>query len=302
MQNSLSKAFWAAQLFFLLLVLPIFSSPAHASPLGIGSGVFEIQETTGTDASPLRSYYHRPAGWADGDPIVIVFHGLNRNAKEYCDGWAAYADAHNYLIICPEFTQAKYPGVRYYNLGNVTDSEDMGGTIQPQDQWIFPVIDHVIQETKLAANAKKSKVILFAHSAGAQLIHRYILFGGDTNANLIIASNAGWYTMTDFDTEYPYGLQNVPVQENTLKKAFAKPVLILLGEQDVQRTKVLRKTIEADLQGQNRLERGKYFYESAKLEAEILHTPFNWKLSIVPNVGHDGVKMAIGAIPHIESL
>ena len=83
MQNSLSKAFWAAQLFFLLLVLPIFSSPAHASPLGIGSGVFEIQETTGTDASPLRSYYHRPAGWADG------------------------ADAHNYLIICPEFTQAK---------------------------------------------------------------------------------------------------------------------------------------------------------------------------------------------------
>ena len=53
-----------------------------------------------------------------------------------------------------------------------------------------------------------------------------------------------------------------------------------------------RKTPEAMRQGATRLDRGKYYFEAAKREAEKLSAPFNWRLVLVPGVGHDNAKMA----------
>ena len=84
--------------------------------------------------------------------------------------------------------------------------------------------------------------------------------------------------------------------------AFAKPVVILLGESDIQRTSNLRMTPEADRQGLNRLARGKNFYAMAKAKANELGVPFNWRLITVPDVGHSGSKMAGGAIKLIREM
>ena len=284
------------------VILPVHYVSAQKPQIPTGLSAFSLSESAGVNADALKVYTYKPAAWQDGRPIVVVFHGLKRNAEEYCQGWKEYAEKHNFLIACPEFTENKFPGVRYYNFGNVIDNDDTGGNVLPQKQWIFPAIDNIIKETKKQADAHKSRVIIYAHSAGAQLVHRYVLLNKGTAADLIIAANSGWYTMPNEDISYSYGLKGLSLTKKDFQNAFAKPVVILLGENDTVRSKVLRKTPEADAQGQNRLERGRNFYKQAQQKAASLDLKFNWQLITVPGVGHDGTGMAKGAIPLIEPL
>jgi hypothetical protein len=176
------------------------------------------------------------------------------------------------------------------------------GILQPQSRWVFPAIDRIINDIKTRTGAQESPVVVFGHSAGGQMVHRYAIFGGRTDACLIMPANAGWYTMPDTKVSFPYGLGGVPVSREKLVSAFAKPVVVLLGEEDNKRNAKLRTTPKADRQGLNRLARGKNFFETAKIKAAELGVPFNWKLVTVPKVGHQGAKMANAAVKVINSM
>ena len=106
------------------LLLPLGAVQAQSKQLPTGLGSFSLPEPAGVTADPLKVYTYKPAAWQDGRPIVVVFHGLKRNAEEYCQGWKEYAEKYNFLIACPEFTESKFPGVRYYNFGNVIDNDN----------------------------------------------------------------------------------------------------------------------------------------------------------------------------------
>jgi poly(3-hydroxybutyrate) depolymerase len=272
------------------------ASPKKAEPLNVGAGMFTMPEATGANKNDLEVFYYRPANWTPDKPIVIVQHGLQRNAQEYRDGWKKYADQYNLLVVCPEFSEEKYPGVRYYNTGNVSDTDDDTGNLQPKDKWVFPVINHVFSEVRIRSGATSNTFTLFGHSAGAQLVHRYVLFGGQTQAERIISANAGWYSMPDTNIDFPYGIKNMSLSKDDLTKVFAKPVTILLGEKDNNpNNKVLRHTPQADAQGLSRFERGNRFFAEAKAKAAELGVPFNWKLITVPGVGHSDIGMAAAA-------
>ena len=290
----------------ILCVGFLLSSPSHnvlaeSVDVPVGASSYGFVEQTGVTNDPIRIYAYRPTGWKPGKVIVVVFHGTKRNAKSYRSGWVGPANDNNLLIICPEFTQAKYPGTRYYNTGNMMDRLGGNGKLQPKSRWVFPAIDRIISDIKTRTGAHESPVVVFGHSAGAQMVHRYALFGGRTDAGLIMSANAGWYTMPDTKVSFPYGLGRVPVSRKKLASAFAKPVVVLLGEADNKRKK-LRTTPKADRQGLNRLARGKNFFEAAKRKAAELSVPFNWRLVTVPGVGHQGVKMANAAIKVINSM
>lgn len=295
-KNLLSKVV----LITLLLVANITACFAGVNKdkaqLDSGAGMFSMAEPTGANQNDLNVFYYRPEGWTVDKPIVIVQHGVQRNAEEYRDGWIQYADKYNLLVVCPEFSKEKYPGVRYYNIGNITDSGNQNGTIQPKDEWVFSVVDRVFSEVRDRTGSTRSTFTLFGHSAGAQMVHRYVLFAEESHAGRIISANAGWYTMPDDTVEFPYGLEDIAITEAGLAKAFAKPVIILLGENDTNfKSKVLRHTPEAEAQGINRFERGKNFFETAQAKAAELNVPFNWKLITVPGVGHDDLGMAAAA-------
>ena len=108
--------------------------------------------------------------------------------------------------------------------------------------------------------------------------------------------------MPDESVRFPYGLDGVPLSDEELAAAFAKPVVILLGEADTKRTENLRQTPEADAQGMNRLERGKNFFAIAQEKAAEMGVPFNWQAATVSGVGHDGAAMADAALAVIEQL
>ena len=295
----LQRGLCAAALAALLFMPPAVVGQAKAASGGelpVGASSYAMPEKNGATDAPLTVYCYRGKDWKPGRPIVLVFHGMKRNAAKYREGWMVFADNSGLLVVCPEFTQEKYPGPRYYNTGNIMDKTNGKGRLQPKSSWVFPVVDSVIRDVKKRMRAGASPVAVFGHSAGAQMVHRYILFGGTSEASLIMPSNAGWYTMPDKAVPFPYGLGGVPVTEKELVAAFAKPVVILLGEKDTQRAENLRQTAEADRQGQNRLERGKNFFAAAKAKAAEMGVPFNWREVTVPGVGHDGAAMAGAAL------
>lgn len=292
MKTFLAKIFVVIVLSFLVQVGSAYAGEKQSLEFVPGAGTFSMKELTGVNDSPLRVFYYRPTTWQQGKPIVMVFHGLGRNAEEYRDSWKQYAAEYGLLVICPEFSEKKYPGVRYYNLGNMADKDDETGTILPQKAWIFPTINHVVDYLKKNKETKESKIAIFGHSAGAQMVHRYVLFGGKSKAASIIVANAGWYTMPNADANFPYGTGKLSYNKEELTEALAKPVTVLLGDQDTKRSKILRKTPQADAQGRNRLERGQNFYKAAQAMAKKQGVPFNWSLVLVPGVGHDNAGMA----------
>jgi len=259
--------------------------------INVGAGSFSMPEPTGATNADLRSFYYRPANWTADRPIVVVMHGFKRNAEDYRDAWITYANQYNLLVVCPEFSESKYPGVRYYNTGNVSDTDDETGNLQPKENWIFPVIDRIFDQAKIRSGAAGENFALYSHSAGSQMVHRYVLLNKETKAKKIIAANSGWYTMPDSQVAFPYGIKGLPLNAADLKAAFAKPVTILLGEADTKSNADLRHTPLADAQGENRFERGQEFFALAQKKAAQMGAPFNWRLVTVPGVGHNEGKM-----------
>ncbi|HWR41241.1 MAG TPA: alpha/beta hydrolase [Patescibacteria group bacterium] len=293
--------------FFLVLVLlaVVSATGICAAPvdqqndpqMDVGSGYFEMPEATGANDELLRVYYYRPAAWQLDGPVLIVMHGLKRNAADYLDNWREHAENHQVLLVCPEMSERKYPGTRYYNLGNVVDQEGAAGLLQPEEEWIFPVIDRVFGEVKQRSGALREGFALYGHSAGAQFVHRYLLFSRQSKAERIVAANAGWYTMPEETIPFPYGVAGLNLPPEQLVRAFSRPVAVLLGEKDTDPNhRLLRRTPEADRQGLYRLERGRNFFLTAQEKANALGAPFAWKLLTVPSVGHSDTGMSQTAI------
>ena len=44
---------------------------------------------------------------------------------------------------------------------------------------------------------------MFGHSAGAQILHRMVLFAPGSRADRIVAANSGFYTLADPDQALP---------------------------------------------------------------------------------------------------
>lgn len=273
-----------------------FAAPHPAASMEVGSGLFTLPEASCVDAEPIRVFHHRPAGWKVDGPILIVLHGVNRDADRYLAEWRDLAEAANVLVICPEFTMARYPGARWYNLGNVVERE-RGGVLRHPDAWTFGVVDRVFVDVRRRTGALRESFALFGHSAGAQFVHRYALLAKGSAASPIIVANAGWYTMPNADIAFPYGLGGLALGDEALSAALKRPVTILLGDQDIDPAHPsLRRNPEADVQGLHRFERGHAFFAQAGREAARLKSEFRWRLRVAPEVAHENAGMARAAI------
>lgn len=200
-----------------------------------------LAEQTGTCRDPIPVYYYRPATWTEDQPIFISFPDVTRRAEKFERHMESLAVKYNMLIACPEFSAKKYPGARWYQEGNVQDKEGEEGTIQPRNHWSFDAVNHIVAAVRARTHAK-GKVIIFGHSAGGQFMHRYSLLDGRADVDAIVCANAGWFTMPDDTTCYPYGTKGLGLSDADLASAFALPVIMLMGSEDVSREQPFRAT------------------------------------------------------------
>lgn len=263
--------------------------------LAPGTAAFEMPALA-DGSGTLNVLYHKPAGAGPERPVVFVLHGVGRNVDTYRRAWIAHAERCNFLLVVPEFTAELFSQGPGYQQGGMFTRE---GAPQPRESWSFFVIDRVFDRLKAQGGTTRDTFGIYGHSAGAQFLHRYVTFADSPRLGVAVIANSGWYTLPDRAQAYPYGLRGTNVSDETLKRMTAKPVLILLGEADVETTDPdLRKTEEANQQGPHRFARGQNYFRRVQAFAGELGAPFNWSLRTVPEVGHSNAKMAPVAADH----
>lgn len=259
-----------------------------------GTGAFLFD---GWDGPAIPVFFHVPEQSGPDSPILFVAHGTRRNAEVYRDQWIELADAGGFVVIAPQFNATDFPGSAGYNLGNVFRD----GDAQSQELWSFSALDPLFDAVAGALESSQSGFIFYGHSAGAQFVHRHLLWHADSRVERYLPANAGWYTMPDWGEEYPYGLTMSGLSEDQLAAALQRDVVILLGDRDNDPNHAsLRRTPEAMEQGAHRFMRGQAFFAAAEAQAERLGVPFGWQLQIVEGAAHSNDQMAVGARPFIE--
>ncbi len=271
-----------------LVLLGLFLSGCAALPGDLG--VVRVDDGRGAVAAPMDVYFYQPPTFKPNGPVLIVIHGMNRNAGDYRSYFTAAAERYGALILAPQFSREHYRGSRRFNLGNV---KSRSGELMPRSAWSFPVIDRVFDQARAELGFEQQRYSLFGHSAGSQFVHRMILFSPSNKMISAVAANAGWYTAPDLSIDFPYGLKNSSVGKETLRQAFRHKLTVMLGQDDNDEThRSLNRSVKASRQGPHRLARGRHFYRRSKEMADHLKTPFSWQLKEVPGVAHSGRGMA----------
>ena len=274
---------------------------AEASPATIPAGPSRFEAAL-PRGQRIAVFAYRAAGPGPAAPIVIVLPGAGRNGDDYRDSWIEAADRHDLLVLAPTFDEAQFPGPIAYNLaGMIRGTADATALREvvptPAEQWLFAGIEAVFDQAVARTGSGQSRYDLFGHSAGGQIVHRMVMFAPEARIRTAIAANSGWYTTVSADIAFPYGLGGWPMPPGQIETAFARRLVILLGARDdaSERRGHLRHTPETDAQGLHRLARGRHFHDGATTESARRRVPLNWRLEIVPGVGHDHQAMGIGA-------
>lgn len=253
------------------------------------SGMFERSEPAGANDDPQRVFFHRPARWRSDARVVMVMHGVQRDADRYRDEWAPLADEYGFLLLCPEFTPAKFPGSAWYNYGGLRATADA-------DRRAFSVPDRVFDAARTRFTIGSERFSIYGHSAGAQFVHRFLLLAPSPRVDQAIAANAGWYTLPVFDQRFPYGLQGTAVTEAQVESFLRRPLVLQLGEQDTDpHHPSIRRNEAADRQGPHRYARGLNYFEVGQREARRRGIALAWRLVTVPGVDHSNGPMARSA-------
>ena len=169
------------------------------------------------------------------------------------------------------------------------------------DHWIFDDFDLLFEAVVEATGSQAQTYDLFGHSAGAQILHRLVLFYPESKADRIVAANAEFYTLPDPGSELLFGIKGFPVEAAGLEASFKKNLIVLLGEEDngSETRGTLLVSPSASRQGNHRLERGRYFFNYSHKKADSLEVSFHWKFREVPSVGHDFKKMTAAAAAYL---
>ena len=248
------------------------------------------------DRDPLVAWTYKPASFQPERPMVIVMHGVARNARAYRDAWIPSAEKYGALVVAPEFSKTGFPTPREYEVGNMRDRDRHP---LPRENWTLSLIELLFDRARQLFGTTRAGYCLFGHSAGAQFAHRLLTYLPDHRVERAVVANAGCYTFLDPDERFPYGLRGMPLDRAGIARMLAHGLTVLLGECDADpAAPQLLRSPEAMRQGEHRLARGRSYFAHGQRLAARLGVPFGWRLLTVPGVGHSQRAMA----PHAAQV
>jgi hypothetical protein len=239
------------------------------------------------EAARIEVFTYKPSNYEHGT-MIVVCHGMLRNADEYRDDARRLADRLGALVVAPLFPAEDFPYDRY-QAGGLLDE----GQLAPRATWTWQLLLRVIDEVRRLEERPGMPYYLFGHSGGAQFLVRMAGFVS-AGAERIVVANAGAQLFPSRDLPYPYGFGKLPdeVSDDTaLERYLAQPLTLYVAANDQQRDEYLDVTETADRQGANRRERAKNSFAAAKRLAKQKGWKFNWQLVTVPGVDHDHQRM-----------
>ncbi len=195
------------------------------------TGSFVYNPTGPLSAKSINVFYHIPNGNVSTMPILLVFHGDERNASDYRSYWIAMANANGFMVFAPEFSEVDFPGGDRYQLGNVfVDGDNPSlATYNASNQWTFSVVDPLFETIKTAVSGTQNTYDAWGHSGGAQFLQRFRFYLPNSKLGTAVCSNAGWYTVPENTVGFPYGINNGQLTNTNLNIAFSKRLIVHLG-------------------------------------------------------------------------
>lgn len=272
-------------------------SPDRSEIPGIpfGRGEFVFSDPLGNADRPITVYTYRPVAWNQSGPVLIIIPGADRDGRLSRFMWVRYAEQYSSLLIVPEFSPEYYPTDTWYHLGNTYNSTNRTSNADRtlKTNWTYTAIEHLFDYIREKSGATRDTYLLFGHSAGGQFVHRMVTLLPEARYSRAVAANAGVYLLPEYTDPYPFGLKDSPVDERDLPKIFARKLIIMSGDNDTDpNAGDLANFPEAEAQGSTRFERARFYFTTARSEAERIGVPLNWEYHVVPGVGHDSVGMA----------
>jgi hypothetical protein len=231
---------------------------------------------------PLNVFTYRPRGAPR--LLLLVFHGLNRDAQPYRNNARVLADRIGAIVVSPEFDAGRYSTDLYQRGGVATD-----GAFVPPGKRTVDLIAPLVDWAREASGEPDLPHTLLGHSAGGQFLSRVVAFA-PTDATRFIVANPSTWVLPSLDDAVPYGFGGTPEAESALRAYLERPIVALLGTDDTG-THNLANEPEALAQGVNRLERGRAAFAKAQQAAQERGWSFGWTLVEVPGVGHNAALM-----------
>ena len=256
--------------------------PPAAAQTALAAGV-SAQQTAELDGTPFQVFTYRPAG-CQPSAILLVFHGVDRNASGYRDDAIPLAQRYCMVVAAPLFDVARFPSWSYQRGGIVQH-----GLMQPQASWTIRYVPLLADWVRQQEHRPDLPYDQIGHSAGAQFLSRVVAFGTGSARHTILANPSTW-VRPSLAVAAPYGFGGAPDAEAALKRSLAAQVTLLLGQDDVG-SKNLATSEEAEDQGATRFERGTHEFQEAQDAARQHGWPLNWQMSVVPSVGHNARRM-----------
>lgn len=280
---------------FFIIFSVLVSNGTEFYPAGEGS--FNYHMSSGNVADTLKVFYYIPRNYDRASmPVVVGFHGNDRDCSYWLATWKEYAEKQGFMFFIPWFTRENFPTRRYQELG----VKDENGNILPAERRTSALVDSLLCHILHSCGTSDQKLTVVGHSAGGQFVHRFMLLNNSPFVKKAIIGNPGWFTFPTPDENYSYGINDLPeINSQQLRNMLAKNIILQLAEADTIRESFLRKTPEADRQGLNRYQRGNKFFNTLKTIADSNHWDFNWRRVFVPNVGHNAVEMSRYAAQHL---
>ena len=257
--------------------MPVFDLGKHmAGMLKRLPGI--ISRTRTNEGAPLDSHVYSPRSASAPLGTLVSVHGVTRRALEQLAYWAPFAEQLGLTLVAPRFARETFPG--YQRLG-----AKAGGL--RSDAALLQLLETLRGDGRLGSGP----VFLFGYSGGAQFVHRFLMAHPQAAAGAVAAA-AGWYTFPDRVTPFPYGLatSRKPLASH-LDSFLQKPLLVAVGEADIDRDRQLRRRPWMDSwQGRTRLERAERWTEALHQEARRRGVGSAISLCRLPGAGHSFVE------------
>lgn len=271
---------WMRVLAWFLVAISV----AAAQPIPVGRGQVEFPWA----GRPLTLFTYKPANYTNG-PLLVVFHGVVRNAENYRDFAIPMADRFGVILVSPLLDEERFPE-EWYQRGGLLNAE---GKAKPPVQWMFNVVSAIVADVRGREKRADLPYYLIGHSAGAQFLVRLAAYlPGE--AKRIVAGNAGSLLFPSRDHNFGYGLAGLPPElsdDAMLRRYFAAPLTLYLGTGDTTPRRRFDASEDGMKQGPHRLGRNRACFELAQKMAKERGWTFNWRKVETPGIEHDAAAM-----------
>jgi pimeloyl-ACP methyl ester carboxylesterase len=243
------------------------------------------------DKPDLDVYYHLPEIINNETKVLFVIHGNSRNADNYLNTWIKLAKDKNYAIFAPHFKRSQF--ISFNTLQMSTSS---GRIRNEANLYLNNSIDLLFDYIKSLFDLSQDSYDIYGHSAGAQFVHRYLLFSNSPKVNKAVAANAGWYTFLD-GSNFPYGINNPPIDfsSQNVINFLNMDLHIHIGSADTDISSSVNQSEGANSQGLNRFQRANNFFNYTTKIVEENDLNYNWSFLVVDGVAHSNSRMSKAA-------